>query len=170
MQIIKYVMLFFILIATNLIGRTISQKYQFRLMELEEMKQALNTLKTKMKFTYAPIGEIFEEIAVQTTKTNIANVFQRAKQALETKCASEAWQYALENTQTNMKQEDLESLKNLSKSLGASDIEGQISQIEITENFIEMQLKEAKKEQQKNEKLYQKLGTIIGLGIVVILI
>ena len=49
-------------------------------------------------------------------------------------------------------------------------MEAQISQIELTQNFLEVQWKQAQEEKQKNEKLYQKLGTIIGLGIVVILI
>ncbi len=69
-----------------------------------------------------------------------------------------------------MKQEDIEVLKNLAKLLGISDIDGQISQIEMTQNFLDTQLKQAQEEKQKNEKLYQKLGTIIGLAIVVMLI
>lgn len=51
-----------------------------------------------------------------------------------------------------------------------SDLEGQISQIEITEQFLETQIKQAEEEKQKNEKLYQKLGVIVGLAIVVILV
>ena len=58
----------------------------------------------------------------------------------------------------------------LSKLLGQTDVNGQISQIEITENFLETQIKQAQEEKQKNEKLYIRLGTTIGLVIVIILI
>ena len=170
MQFVKYILLFFIFIASNLIGKTISQKYKFRLNELEEIKNALNIFKTKIKFTYSTIGEIFEELSEKSTKTNIRSLFKNAKNFLEKHSASEAWQYALENTNTNMKQEDIEVLKNLGKLLGTSDVDGQIAQIDLTQDFLEVQIKQAQEEKQKNEKLYQKLGSIIGLGIVVILI
>ena len=49
------------------------------------MQNALNIFKTKIKFTYAPIGEIFEEISNKTSKINIANLFQKAKKGLETR-------------------------------------------------------------------------------------
>lgn len=48
-------------------------------------------------------------------------------------------------------------------------MEGQLSQIEITESFLEEQIRQAQEEKNKNEKLYQKLGMTIGLAIVIIL-
>ena len=61
-------------------------------------------------------------------------------------------------------------LKNLSKLLGATDVEGQLSQIEVTSNFLDEQIQKAEKQRQKSEGMYRKLGMIIGLGIVIILI
>ena len=63
MLIIKYFMLFLVLVACTLIGRFLSKKYVYRLNELEEMKNALNIFKTKIKFTYEPIPEIFQEMS-----------------------------------------------------------------------------------------------------------
>ena len=84
--------------------------------------------------------------------------------------AGEAWENAVQTSETNLTNEDLHILLMLSKMLGQTDVEGQISQIEITENFLEKQIKEAQQEKNKNEKLYRKLGTTIGLAIVIILI
>lgn len=53
---------------------------------------------------------------------------------------------------------------------GATDAKGQISQIEITENLLDKQIKEAEEEKNKNVKLYKKLGITIGLAIVIILV
>ena len=83
MQVMKDILLFFTFMISHLIGKTISEKYKLRLFELEEMKNALNIMKAKMKFTYTPIGEIFEEISASTMNPNIASIFQKAKQALE---------------------------------------------------------------------------------------
>ena len=49
-QMIKYFILFLILIASSMIGKFLSKKYVYRLEELEEMQNALNILKTKIKF------------------------------------------------------------------------------------------------------------------------
>ena len=146
MQIIKYFILFLILVFSSMIGKFISKRYVYRLQELEEMKNTLNILKNKIKFTYEPIPDIFKEIS-----------------------ADVAWEQAVEETNNNLKEEDKNVLKMLSKLLGQTDTDGQISQIEITENFLEGQIKDAMEAKQKNERLYTRLGTIVGLAIVIVL-
>ena len=168
MLIIKYFILFLILVSSTLIGKFLSKKYVYRLEELEDIKNALNILKTKIKFTYEPIPGVFEEIS-QNTNKNIGNIFILAKEEMKENSASKAWEIAVEKTECNLKKEDKKILKTLSKLLGQTDVEGQISQIEITEEFLEGQLKEAEEEKRKNEKLYTRLGTVLGLTIVIIL-
>jgi len=168
MQIIKFVMLFLIFISSSLIGKILSKKYSYRLEELKEMKNALNIFKAKIKFTYEPIPEIFEEIYMNTNK-NIGKIFKKAKQNMEEENSSISWEKAVEEADNNLKNEDKVILKTMSKLLGQTDVEGQTSQIEITQNFLEAQIKNAEEEKQKNEKLYYRLGTTIGLVIVIIL-
>jgi stage III sporulation protein AB len=141
-------MLFLILIASSLIGRFLSKKYVYRLQELEEMKNALNIFKTKIKFTYEPIPEIFTQISEMSNK-NIGNIFYNAKEKMKCKTANIAWEEAIEESIGNLKQEDKNVLKNLSKLLGQTDCEGQISQIEVTQNFLEGQIKEARRRKTK---------------------
>lgn len=168
MKIVKYFILFLILVFSTLIGKFLSKKYVYRLEELDDIKNALNILKTKIKFTYEPIPEIFEEISNNVNK-NVGRIFSLAKEEMRDKIASEAWENAVEKVECNLKKEDKKVIKTLSKLLGQTDVEGQISQIEITEEFLEEQIKEAKEERIKNEKLYTRLGTVIGLTIVIIL-
>lgn len=168
MKYIKYLMLFFILIACSLIGKYLSKKYVERLKELEEMKNSLNIFESKIKYTYDPIPEIFDEISKNNNK-NTSKIFKLAKEKMKEKTANIAWEEALEEAQTNLKKEDKYVLKSLSKLLGRTDVEGQVSSIEITQKFLEEQIKEALEEKRKNEKLYSKLGTTIGLAIIIIL-
>lgn len=168
MEVIKYFILFLILIASSMIGKFISKKYVYRLQELEEIQNSLNILKTKIKFTYEPIPEIFDEISKSSCK-NVSNIFKNAKDKMNNATAYIAWKEAVEETITNLKNEDKQVLVTLGKLLGQTDVEGQLSQIEITEKFLEGQLKEALEEKHKNEKLYTRLGTIIGLVIVIVL-
>ena len=55
---------------------------------------------------------------------------------MEKTTADVAWEQAVEETNNNLKEEDKNVLKMLSKLLGQTDTDGQISQIEITEKFL----------------------------------
>ena len=145
--VIKYFMLFLLLVACTLIGRFLSKKYVYRLNELEEMKNALNIWESKIKFTYEPIPEIFEEIS-KNSSYNISNIFKKAKEKMKEKNASQAWEESIDESNCNFSKEDKQVLKTLSKLLGQTDSEGQISQIEITQNFLNTPKK--KKEKMKN--------------------
>ena len=89
---------------------------------------------------------------------------------MKEKTASIAWEEALETTKTNMTKEDLEVLKGFGKLLGKTDMEGQVGQIELTNEFLDTQIKKAEKELTKNEKLYKTLGTVCGAAFVILLI
>ncbi len=162
-------MLLLVFIASSFIGRCIAKKYAYRLEELEELKHILNIFKSKIRFTYEPIPEIFQEIGEQA-KENIGQIFKKARKNMQKCSAGEAWEKAVNTSETNLTNEDIHVLLMLSKMLGQTDVEGQTSQIEITERFLEKQIIEAEQEKNKNEKLYRKLGTTIGLAIVIILI
>lgn len=169
MQFIKYCMLFCVFIISTIIGKSISQKYRYRLEELKEMKNALNIFKSKVKFTYQPIPEIFTEIA-QNTNRNISKLFNLSLEKMQTETAANAWEESIEEFTGNLNNEDKQSIRTLSKMLGTVDAEGQLSQIELTQNFLDRQIDQAQDEKNKNEKLYNKLGMTIGLAIVIILI
>lgn len=152
MEVVKVFMLFLVFITSALIGKFLSKKYVYRLEELEEMKNSLNIFKSKIKFTYEPIPEIFEEIS-QNANKNIGIIFSRAKQKMNDTTATIAWEESLDEivreNKTNLKKEDINILKSLSKLLGQTDVEGQVSQIEITQNFLDTQIKEARRRKSK---------------------
>ena len=152
MEVVKVFMLFLVFITSALIGKFLSKKYVYRLEELEEMKNLLNIFKSKIKFTYEPIPEIFEEIS-QNANKNIGIIFSRAKQKMNDTTATIAWEESFDEivreNKTNLKKEDINILKSLSKLLGQTDVDGQVSQIEITQNFLETQIKEARSRKSK---------------------
>lgn len=158
-----------IFLTCSAIGVLKSQKYIHRVNELKEFKNALNMFKTKIKFTYEPLPEIFKQISCRI-EPSIGSIFKIASYNMNFFPAGDAWNKAIDTDILSINLEDKKLLKDLSKLLGATDIEGQISQIEVTENFLDEQIKKAEKEREKNELMYRKLGMIIGLGIVIILI
>ena len=160
MQIIKYCMLFLVFILSNVIGNYIAKGYMLRLEELEEIKNALNIFKTKIKFTYEPIPEIFGEISENSSK-NISNLFFKAKEKMKFESTDIAWEEAVEELKSNLKTEDKQTIKTLSKLLGSTDTDGQISQIEVTENQINVYMKIQGADFLKARKLDRELESVI---------
>lgn len=169
MQMMKMILLLLLFSASSFVGILFSNKYKARVKELKELKNGLNMFKTKIRFTYEPIPELFREIAPSLTKS-IGDIFESASDKMKSKTAGQAWVEAIEESNTNLTKEDISIAKGLNKLLGKTDIDGQVSQIELTNNFLDTQIEKAEKERVKNEKLYKTLGTVVGLAMVIILI
>lgn len=169
MLLVKIIIYSFIFLSCSLIGILISKKYSNRVNELKEFKNALNMFKTKIRYTYAPLPEIFAEIS-ENVNSNISNVFKNAAEKMNICTAGEAWDLALKIEDLNINNEDRNALRNLSKLLGKTDLEGQLNQIEMTSDFLDKQIKIAENQREKSEKMYRTLGMIMGLAIVIILI
>lgn len=103
-------------------------------------------------------------------KEAYGEIFKRASLKMENVPAGEAWRYGIENSKTNMQEDDLKVLLNLEKLLGKTNIDGQLSELTLIDTFISKQIEDASEKQKKNEKLYRSLGIIAGLVIAIILI
>ena len=169
MLFIKVFILFLIFLGSLKAGKIIAKKYSNRVTELKEMKNALNMFLTKIKFTYESVPETFSEIG-NNINGNIGKIFKTASENMKEKSAGEAWEEVIDKVETNLTDEDKSIIKNLGRMLGKTDLEGQISEIKLVQNFLNTQIDLAEKEKQKNEKLYKTLGGVIGLAIVIILV
>lgn len=169
MFIVKIIFLSIIFGTTSLIGFLFSKKYSNREKNLKEIKSALNIFETKIKYTYEPISEIFKEIS-KNSKKEVSELFNNAANKMQNENAGQAWSETIDNANIDISKEDKNILKGLSKLLGKTSIEGQVSEIELTSNFLDKQIKIAEQERAKNEKLYKTLGICMGLVIVILLI
>ena len=154
---------------TSIIGFLFSKKYSNREKNLKELKSALNVFETKIKYTYEPIAEIFKEIS-KNSNQKIAELFLDASNKMNNMNAGQAWNNAIEECNIEINKEDKIILKGLSKLLGKTSLDGQVSEIELTSDFLDKQIKIAEQEKIKNEKLYRTLGICMGLVIVILLI
>ena len=131
-----------IFLVCSIIGLLKSQKYVYRVEELQEFKNALNMFKTKIKFTYEPIPDIFSQIS-GSINPSVGSIFKIASYNMKFFPAGDAWNRAVDTDILNISLEDKGALKNLSKLLGETDIDGQLSQIEVTTSFLDEQIKKA---------------------------
>ena len=168
MIIIKYISLVMVFGISFLIGYLISKKYKDRVNELKELQIALDILENKIKFTYEPLKEIFL-LMRNTLKGKISELFGVVSKKLENENVEQAFKNAFNESKNNLLKEDMEVIKNLSKTLGKTEKDGQVSQIQLAKTFMETQIKKAEKEEEKNSKLYKTLGVTIGLACVIFL-
>lgn len=126
-------------------------------------------MKNKIKFTYEPLAEIFKQISKDNT-TNIEKIFGKMSNQIQYCHVKDAWENCIQEADINIKQEDKDILKRLGILLGQTDVEGQISEIEVTQNFLDVQIEKAEEEKNKNQKMYKTLGIVVGLVFVIILI
>ena len=168
---IKYILIFFVFLAFTYIGNTYAKKYVSRVKELEKMQNLLNIFKSKIKFTGLTIQEIFTQI-YDDNKDVVGDIFKRESLNMENMSAKDGWEKAIEESQDklSLNKEDFTTIEILGKMLGNTDVEGQVSQIELTEKLIEDQIENAKIEKQKNTKLYKTLGVTVGLTAVILLL
>ena len=168
MQGIKYILLVTIFGLSTAIGILISKSYENRVIELKEFQNILNIMKTKIKFTYEPLSEIFEQIS-KDNQTNIERIFGQMANQITYYQTKDVWENCIQSADISIKQEDKDILKKLGKLLGQTDIEGQISEIEVTQRFLDTQIEKAEEEKKKNQKMYKTLGVVVGLVFVIIL-
>ena len=169
MQAIKYILLISIFGLSTAIGLAISKTYENRVVELKEFKNILNIMKTKIKFTYEPLVEIFKQIA-NKNETNVEKIFGQMSNQISYYQTRDVWENCIQESDISINQEDKDILKKLGKLLGQTDVEGQISEIEVTENFLDMQIEKAEEEKKKNQKMYKTLGVTVGLIFVIVLL
>lgn len=169
MLILKYINICLIIVVSAYIGFYKSKKFSDRVKNLKDFKSSLSVFKSKIEFTYEPIKDIFEEISrvVYQEKENVFKSFCESKNSED---VSLAWNEAVENSNLCLKDDDKEILCLLGKMLGKTDKTGQISQIDLVDNFLDKQISDSEEEKRKNEKLYKTLGVIGGLVIAIILV
>ena len=91
MGILKIVLLTMVLAMCSFLGIIKANRFKLRVIDLCEMKKALNLIITKMRYTYEPLPELFKEVSKELNK-NIANIFITAHTYMNELNAKEAWE------------------------------------------------------------------------------
>lgn len=165
---LKIIILFFILIICTSIGMLKAKLYNNRVMELKKVKNSLEVLKSKIEFTYEPIQDIFQEIS-NIVYANQANIFQETVENIGKFGVTESWTRAVEKN-ADLNEEDKSTIKMFGKLLGKTDKSGQINEINVTSKLLDTQIEKAEQDKDKNYKLFKTLGTVVGIGLCIILI
>ncbi|MEG6615890.1 stage III sporulation protein SpoIIIAB [Peptococcaceae bacterium 1198_IL3148] len=163
-----------ILLACGYAGFSVARRYQQRPKDLRYLQSALQMLETEITYGATPLPEALETVGLRCQKS-VAPLFKTTQAHLlngEGITAREAWEDAVGQYYRNsaINNSDLTVLKNLGANLGISDREDQVKHLHLAMEQLKIEAAKAEEEAVKNVKLYNYLGFLGGLTIIIIFI
>ncbi|MGB9779449.1 stage III sporulation protein SpoIIIAB [Caldanaerobacter sp.] len=159
------------LISTTSIGYLMAMKFRARRWIIKSFITALNILKIEITYSRTPLERAFKKVASSSDKL-VSELFYKASFYLGEQIgltAAEAWEKGLKEWDRGyLTKEDKEILIAFGNSLGSSDVENQEKNFNMTLDLLKRQLDFAEEEGRRNEKLYNNLGFLLGLAIVIL--
>lgn len=162
-----------VLLAGGLAGVTVARNYSRRPQELRSLQSALQMLETEITYTATPLPEALGHVAARAGES-VAPLFTRTREELLSMSgctAREAWEAALKEfyPATALTPADLAILRQLGNALGISDRQDQSKHLRLAMEQMRVEIVRAEEESQRYVKLWNYLGLLAGLAIVLML-
>jgi stage III sporulation protein AB len=162
-----------VIVAAGLAGMALANAYARRPKELRQMRSALQMLETEIAYTATLLPDAFSQISLRCEQA-VARLFDRAAAELKkmSGCtAREAWEAGINeySVGTALTESDLSILRNLGNSLGVSDQTDQVKHLHLAMEQLKATVEKAEEEATRNVKLWNYLGFLGGLMVVLIL-
>nr|WP_317356538.1 stage III sporulation protein AB [uncultured Tyzzerella sp.] len=162
-----------VLISFSLIGIYFSYRPIYRKNDLLEMKRGLLSLSSEITL-FSNINEAILNIEknIQNPIKNIFTIFRKNLQEKRGEELSILWEEALKKGSLNtyFTKEDIENIKIVGKIIGSLDVNFNIEGLNIVIDYINSTIKNLDDEKNKTFKMYQSLGVLSGLMIIILLI
>jgi stage III sporulation protein AB len=163
-----------IMAAAAAYGELKARRLAQRLNQLQQFQQSLKLLAVEISFARSVLPEAFQAVGSQCAPP-IRDLYHAAAEALaggKELTAGEAWREAVRRISpaSSFTPADREIIKGIGVSLGASEREGQLQQIRLTERRLELALEEARDDHSRRAKLWRYLGYLGGAAIVILLL
>ncbi len=154
-------------------GWHVSGNYARRPVELRQFIAALQMLETEVTYAATPLPDALAGIA-ERVDPGVSLFFDHAAKELKTArgtSAREAWSTALQSYRavSTLDRGDLSILNSLGHNLGLSDRENQVKHLRLTLEQLKMAQARAEETAAKNVKLWNYVGLLGGLIIVLAL-
>lgn len=171
---LKIILCSVLLFSCSAVGYLLSLGYSLRVKQLNYFQSALNSLETEIIYYSTPLPLAMKRVA-ERSQHSISGIFRDTYKMLNSKDGyriDDAWKKAILENQnlTSLSKEDIEILIEFGKDLGIGNKDTQINHFKFIKELLREQKNKAIEEKNKNGKMYNRLGILLGLGIVIILI
>jgi stage III sporulation protein AB len=162
-----------VIVASTIGGIIYAQSYVYRVRELNEVQRCICELENEIVYTHTPLPEALINISNRSKKP-ISEIFRKISMELSSNnhdSVYEAFRDIFEKSKNiYLKTDDINIVLDLAKSLGESDIDGQVNIFLFTINNLKKAISDAEISMKKNVKMFRYLGFSIGAMIVIMLI
>ncbi len=153
----KLLLCILIVLCSTLVGFSYSSKLSARKKTLESFVLELQNVKTIIRYSSKELYKVFE------------NSFIDYKFS-DDKPFSEQWKDMLKMYSRILYPSDIEILSSLGKTLGTSDLSGELSNIDMYISLLSSQISQAQQSIDTKSGVYKTLGLSLGLAVAIILI
>lgn len=163
-----------VLLASGSCGLQVAANYRRRPQELASLRTGLQLLETEIVYGSTPLPQALERVAAGLTGT-AAGLYRRSAAALlngRGVTGSEGWNRALTEVypRSALTVEDLEALRLLGLSLGASDRQDQVKHLTLCRERLAHQEAQARDQADRYAKIWSYAGVLSGLLVVLVLL
>jgi stage III sporulation protein AB len=163
-----------VLAAAAAFGESKARTLVLRVRQLQQFQRSLKLLSAEITFSRALLPYAFQAVARQL-EPPLRELYRHAASTLlagDERSAREIWDSAVAKIypQSSFTPADMEIISSLGVSLGVSEQEGQLKQIGLTLQHLELALETAREQRQRNEKMWRYLGFAGGAALVILLL
>lgn len=163
-----------VLAAAAAFGETKARALVERVGQLQQFQRSLKLLSSEITFSRSLLPQAFQAVAARL-EPPLDELYRSAASRLlagDERSIQEIWEGAVSEIypQSALTPADREILKGLGISLGVSEQEGQLKQIALTLQHLELALDSARERRRRNEKMWRYLGFAGGAALVILLL
>lgn len=181
---LKILGMILVFISSTLGGFYFASKDTYRIKDLKEIKKALKMLEGEIIYARNEMNTAFDNISCRIPypiskifsdvfQDKFSNEFSDKRDILiYDENIKELWINSLERNQKNtfLNTQDIEYLKGIGDLLGYLDVDTQKNALEIYILHIDDEIKLLNESKDKNMKMYQSLGILTGLLVIILFI
>jgi stage III sporulation protein AB len=155
-------------------GESKARFLEQRVRQLQQFQRSLKLLTAEISFSRSLLSDAFRNVSGQS-EAPIRELYGCAAEILSAgreQTAREAWEEALRRVspQASFTASDREIIGSLGVSLGVSQQEGQLKQIQLAEQHLSFALEAAREDRQRQARLWRYLGFISGAALIILLL
>lgn len=171
---LKILSAFCILAGSTGTGLCLARELEQRIRELLELQQLMLRLRGEIRYAHEPLPEAFLHLGMGNRGTFAEFFLKTAEDLQERKgrTAEQIWQENLSNifSGLHLSSREKEDLVRLGGSLGSLDVEMQLNMLDYYLEQLRNSIEQAAETSRSRRKLYQYLGILSGLMLVILVI
>lgn len=173
-MVLKLIVGLTLLFSSGAIGYLISLRYGLRVKQIDYFISSLNSLENDILYYSTPLPIAMKKVASRSHRS-IAWIFEETWKQLSNREGfdiDETWKNVINKNIDflSFAKDDIEIIIDFAKELGLGNKETQQKHFEYTKVLLAEQKSKAIKEKESNGKMYNRLGILLGLAVVIVLI